>query len=678
MSRDDFTGKYLSRFHNDGELYLQCSACSKSFTAKQKRFHLLQYHAKLRPFGCELCDARFLSNFKRLKHMEFHHPDDFKCQMCNKQFEKSEIYATHMQDEHKITIKVNSNIDVDINGDDMLYYEKVKKVKSQANVTSNSMEESDNSSFNLIESLHCDICNIDCDSSRSYRQHMRDHVGGIDSIIQKPEIKVEKKLEKPQVSEQIYPCDLCDKKLSSVLARNAHKKFKHGVFKEKQTTPSQKVEVVCEMCEFTSYRRDYLEHHMKQQHKGEFKCPHCKRTLSSFNYYAYHVETNHYTKPDLTKFFKCSDCDSCFKIEENLQKHKSLYHGENPPQRNHFCKLCTMNFRAPSHLATHLETYTHRNLINFFNGLLVPSSSMNVKNEPCEKNAIENHSSQTETADKNTEQTDYGEPEAKRIKLSTEESVTEKDKLEYLKYIQTTESGHFKCGICGKVKILRKHIIRHLKQHKEVPTYDCDKCPDRFVFKTKFDQHLKSHENGGSLAINGTDSNVNERAAGSSKSVELKEAVIEDEHPKFQEMKKTPPEIKCTVCNISFKLTIMLNKHNSTWHSDSNPLKDLTMSDQKHKKPNETVSTIKFLRCEHCKEAFIKQEELEHHVKIAHSKNNEDNDDEEDEDMDLELATKFSCERCPLKFHNIKFLENHQKFFCIYRNQPQPKLVNEQ
>ncbi|XP_070498880.1 zinc finger protein Xfin-like [Chironomus tepperi] len=674
MSRDDFTSKYLTRFHVDGELYLQCSACNKSIAAKQKRFHLLQHHAKLRPFGCELCESRFFSNFKRIKHMEFHHPNDFKCQICNQQFEKSEIYANHMQEEHKLTIKVNSNADVDINGDEMLYYEKVTKTKpTSANVTSNNMEESDNSSFNLLETLHCDVCNIDCDSSRSYRQHMRDHVGGVDSLVQKPEIKLEKPPEDPETPQQLYPCDLCDKQLTSIVARNAHRKFKHGVYKEKQTTPSQKVEIVCEVCEFTSYRRDYLEHHMKQQHKGEFKCPYCKRALSSYNYYAYHLETNHQTKPDQSQLFKCSDCDNYFKIEENLQKHKAVYHGENPPQRSHFCKLCTMNFRASSHLVTHLETYTHRNLINFFNGTS-PSTSKSVKDEPCDKNAIENHS--VNDYDKELEQNDSKEPEPKRLKLSSEESITENDKLEYLKYLQTTESGHFKCGICGKVKSLRKYMLHHLKQHKEVPTYDCDKCPERFVFKTKYDKHMELHENGEISAMNGTASSTDQSVkAVNSTIIEPKEAVVEDEHPKFQEMKKTPPEIKCTVCNLSFKLTIMLNKHNSTWHSDSNPYRELTMSDQKHKKSNEQISVIRFLRCGHCNEAFIKQDELDNHVKAAHNENNED-DDEDDEDMDIESATKFSCERCPLKFHNIKFLENHQKFFCIHRNQP--KLVNEQ
>lgn len=683
MSRDNFTGKYLSRFHVDGELHLKCSACNKSFLAKHKRFHLIQHHAKTRPFGCELCDSRFISNFKRIKHMEIHHPNDFNCQICNKQFEKSVIYAKHMEELHKMNIKVNSNINVDINGDDMLYYEKVKKVKSNlSTITSNSIEESDNSSFNLIESLHCDVCNIDCDSSRSYRQHMRDHVGGVDSMLGNSRIKVEKqskKTIKPVVPAQLYPCDLCDKQLSSALARNAHRNFKHGVYKEKQTIPSQKVEIICEICQFTSYRRDYLEQHMKQQHRGEFKCPHCKRALSSYNYYAYHLETHHFTKPDLSQLFKCSDCDSYFNIEENLQLHRDVYHGENPPQRSHFCKLCTMNFRSISHLTTHLETYTHKNLTNFFNGTLQITSK--IKEEPCERNPTENHPEKNN--DKREKQNDNVEPKAKRIKLSNVESITEHDKLEYMKYLQTTESGHFKCGICGKMKSLRKYMLHHLKQHKEVPTYDCDKCPERFVFKTKFDKHMELHENGGVVTMNGTTSNVNNDKAESSLIIKPKEDVIEDEHPKFQEMKKNPPEIKCTICNLTFKLTIMLNKHNSTWHSESNPFKELTMSDQKQKKSNETISVIKFLRCEHCKEAFLKQEELENHVKTVHKKTtNDDNDadaddDEEDDNMDLEPTTIFSCDKCPLKFQNIKFLENHQKFFCIHRNQPK-LVVNEQ
>lgn len=631
MSREEFTQRFITRSHIDGELHLTCKPCKRTFIAKQKRFHLIHLHSKVKPFGCNMCSNRFMSNFKRVLHMKNQHPNDFNCQICAIQMETAEKYSEHMKDIHQITIKVSSNSNLDISGEDMRYFEKITKPRKMIRPSASSEVVDENS---WTDTLHCDICKIDFDSSRSYRQHVRDHSGenGTLEIVPKMEIKKEPNVEKS------FPCDMCDKVLSSLLAKNAHKKFKHGIHDGSQKTQNQKFQVMCEICPFTTYRRDYLEHHMKAVHRPEFACPHCKRYLSSYNYYIYHIKTTHFQKVDKSKLLKCPDCDSCFKLDENLQQHKESKHGENPPKRNNYCNLCGMDFRQPIQLKVHYEQYTHKNMENFFNG---ETSKSSIKGEPTEKipvydtpnestdNLVKKNENHNEQSTKESE-----EPLSKRPKLMSEcpdDAISESDKLEYLKYLQTTESGNFMCGICGKIKTLRKYMLHHLKQHKEVPTYNCEKCPERFVFKTKYDKHMELHQNGAS-----------------------EEFVIVNEHPKYQEVKKQPSEIKCSICHMTFKLTIILNKHNTTWHSDGNPLKDLSMQEQKQRKSELSG-----------KSPTDKRENV---AKVSVNADDEANDN-------------FDCDKCFIKFHDKKYLENHQKFFCVYRSQGaqgSSKVLNEQ
>lgn len=142
--------------------------------------------------------------------------------------------------------------------------------------------------------------------------------------------------------------------------------------------------------------------------------------------------------------------------------------------------------------------------------------------------------------------------------------------------------------------------------------------------------------------------------------------IIENEHPKFQDMKKT--EIRCNTCDTTFKLTIQLNKHNMNWHGEENPNKQLSMQAQK----NKSKEFIKILRCKYCIEAFMKADDLKNHIKLAH----ESELGESNEQM------KFTCKKCNLSFNEKQYLENHQKLFCIHRNNDAEKdeqiILNEQ
>ncbi|KAG5682230.1 hypothetical protein PVAND_011595 [Polypedilum vanderplanki] len=612
LTRDQFSKKFLRAFRGkDNELMLKCSACNKQFAAKHKFFHLLHNHVIVRPFGCELCDMRFYSNFKRLNHMKMRHQNDFNCQICSTQFEKAQIYVDHMLNEHKITVKAQESTNVDLKTQDLRYLKNPEGFRSDwrrldyssssntAGNTNTTADESENSNYASTETLFCDICNVDFSSARTYRQHIRDHGNGGDLL--KIEIKQEPKINTEIQKEGTFQCEFCDKKVMTLFALKMHKKFKHGEGADsgvlKRKIEKQKFEVECQMCSFSAFRRDYVEHHIRQTHKLEFQCRLCTRVLSNFNFYTYHVFKYHGIREDPLKYFKCDDCNACFKFEENLQNHKQARHGENTPTRNYFCETCVVDFRSRSSLDSHLEMYSHRHLYDFLG-----NPDKEFKLEPVEKSALSHHEE---------ENFSFDEPQEKRQKTSDNIEVSDDDKLDYLKYMHTTADGHFKCGICGKTKALRKYMLHHLKQHKEVPTYECNKCPERFVFKKKYEQHLEMHEHENVLEHPAITIDHDESQGSSSNSV------------------KPVEEIFCKICNSSFKLTIMLNKHNSIWHANDNPDKHLSMNEQKAKK-NE--------------------------------------------------SSKLNCPNCNLIFDDMKFLENHLKYFCVHRNQLNntDELLNEQ
>lgn len=635
LTRDQFTKKFLRNFRDqNNDLQTKCEACNKKiFSAKHKMFHLYHNHAVNRPFGCELCQMRFFSNFKRVKHMKIHHPNEYKCQMCNVQCEKGQIYMEHMSNEHGIAVKIAETKNGDIKHADILYTKKSTAVRvlmrKQKLHTNEESEFDDSANGTVSEALFCEICKIEFSSSRNYRQHIREHGGGIE-LLQCESQKLTK-IEAPK--EGTFECEICGNKFLTLVALKTHKRFKHssGVASDypKRKAEKQKFEVECQVCSFTAFRRDYVEHHMKQFHEMEFHCYHCNRWLSNYNFFVYHMHNYHKSKEDVSKLHKCPqvDCNAHFKLEDNLQQHIKVKHGDCQTSRVQYsCKICTVNFTSRVSLENHNETHKHKAFEDFLKN---PPESHH-KDEPC----LKDEPMEKKTIQEEISFDDDGSPANKRQKTSVAEA-THDDKLDYLKYLQNTPSG-FKCGICGKTKALRKYMLHHLKQHEEIPTYECHKCSERFVFKKKYVKHLEMHENG--------ETNHNND-----------DTMVEDEHPKFQDIKKDSSVIQCSICHLTFKFTIMLNKHNNTWHSADNPMKHLTLTEQKSKKNESSISNS------------------EGHAPIT--EDNECTAEENEEVAEVEEMEEdesvipHHCDKCKLVFPNFKFLENHQNFFCLHRNQ---------
>lgn len=733
-TREQFYETFFKDIVSDGERKTKCMACFKTFSAQNKVFHAYSNHATEKPLKCELCTMHFFFLSKRIKHMGTHHPEDYNCNECSIQFDRAHIYIDHMLKVHEVTVDNISTFadeDIDIPPEKMRYTKEVTSVLVLAKRRRNSLDsprsaDLENSilanysvKMNNSESLTCGGCQTTFDSSRALRTHLRNLVNGCSTTVAN---EIEKLQEEKKVVDLNFECDQCDKKCSTQFTLNAHKKFKHEAEarrleiaksfgcdqcdkkcstmpalimhkKFKHEAEARKVENVkkaeksrfdvhCDICDFTSFRRDYVEHHVRQVHKPEFHCPVCSRTLSNYFLFLYHMRESHPKAREHRPLHKCEKCEKGFMFEKSLESHMKKHDLDVEVEPDNYCKPCGIICHTAEGFEIHCQNYYHKAVKVFVSNFLNKCELVDVKDEPKEVKALNvEHNSLNDPFEKdpfeNMLKKRIEEPVKKRIKLASAEELTspnltatptviapsDEDKLDYLKYIIVQVDGLYKCAICKKTKQLRKGMLHHLKQHDEVPSYDCHLCPEKFVFKKKYEKHLECHA-------------TNENFG--------KEQIDVEEHPKFQEGAAVSNVITCEICHVEFKLKIMLNRHKKQWHNDDNPDKSLPMTEQKEKKEctnNQDLPVIKLLKCKHCLEAFIHPSILELHLKERHSSQDIDEPMEDQETAAQEnSAGAFACDKCKFVFKELKFLENHQKFFCVFgqaRKSP-ASVVNEQ
>lgn len=644
MTNTQFNIKFMRKMPKiDGvEPQLKCLGCKKVVSAGGRYLHILQNHVVKRQYGCDYCSLRFFSASKRIRHMAIKHPTENKCEVCSKQFGKLSELSSHLMEEHQIHKDVGDYKDTDISTENLRYTKKSTAVRTllrenQQKEMKFSLSADDNKSSIFMQEQKCDICNVDFDSSRSFRQHMRDH-----ALLGNFPIPIEPHPPPPEVPEEKIPqyqCEVCERKFLSLVAVNTHRKFKHEMDSNglpiaiRPRHENLKFFIKCELCSFSSHRRDYLEQHNKVNHFEEFRCNICERNLSDSNSYIYHMYTKHKKQVDTSKLLKCDECefDKFFTHEENLKKHRELKHKDETEKSPFYCKYCHIYYSSERSVAIHYEQHKHKKVQEFFDNLKEGKITSN---------------SPVKTEDNTSSCIEIEEPRRKRARLETN---SEEDKLDYLKYMTHESNGMFKCTICGKEKATRKFLLHHLKQHDEVPTFDCTKCSEKFVFKKKFDKHMLMHEKG-KVVLNEERSNDEFEA-------------IENEHPKFQQVRKVLNEIRCPICDITFRLTIQYNNHNNTWHGSDNPNRDLSMHAQK----NKSKELIKILRCKICPEAFTKSEDLKNHMVKIHNSDIAITDED---------TMKFICNKCNLTFNEKHYLDNHEKLFCIHRNNAVEKGIN--
>lgn len=123
---------HIKSMHVNGSF--PCDVCTKIYTTQQKlKNHIDTVHKMVKRFKCPKCSERFSEYFRRQKHLVEAHgvaPLQYKCNVCDKSFDRRYTLLRHMKRDH--------------------------------------LEERD---------YHCDMCTYRCFTNNELRVHMVKHNG---------------------------------------------------------------------------------------------------------------------------------------------------------------------------------------------------------------------------------------------------------------------------------------------------------------------------------------------------------------------------------------------------------------------------------------------------------------------------------------------------------------------
>lgn len=128
MSINEFRRRFTFE-PNDQDV--TCKICN--MTLRQKNFgaHLKSRHATTGAFLCAMCPENFYRPEERMQHMSQSHRGTFFCTTCGIQFYRNSRYARHMLDVHKIMLNAEDESEVDLNLDELLYVDYIRRSDDQ-------------------------------------------------------------------------------------------------------------------------------------------------------------------------------------------------------------------------------------------------------------------------------------------------------------------------------------------------------------------------------------------------------------------------------------------------------------------------------------------------------------------------------------------------------------------
>lgn len=573
MSKDQFYAKFM-RVKTDDSTRAHCLACGISFRDCNRRQHIDIYHATTKAFSCDFCLMRYSAKSKLKTHMSIKHTEDYKCSKCDIQFIKGQQYLDHMKDEHGEKLNINLSEDQDVSCEDLKYVRTLEKNK--INESKTNAENSTEMECALEEKVNCQYCNQEFNSERMHRNHLRlDCSSNPNNMsIQSADIGSSNLQLDPddEMNSQEFPCEFCDKICTSKKMHIGHRNWHVRIMK----LPSEKPKSTlydCEVCSEVFAEQRKLYGHIKRFHKSEFYCGQCGSQSGSYIRAKAHLMSQHpkKVKLEMSRRHKCPQCFRFFNMIDSLNDHIKHIHVDNAVEKSNYCLACGIAFPNEKMFKEHQESYQHKKYEELFNaerdrdlagepetyneeqeseddnpGTAFDGSSLSLKRKRGHSTnswASTSSSSMTSSTVENSTKFDDFSQTIKKEKLEFDSAVetTEEpgdddstiDETAYRNFMRCFD-GIFKCLICEITKPERKFMLQHLKQHDQVPKYSCNQCSESFLFKVGFDKHMENHQE---------KTNCNPETSPISAN-------------------------RCEICDIEFKLSIMLNRHNARCHSE--------------------------------------------------------------------------------------------------------------
>ena len=339
-----------------GESPVKCTMCSHQTTSKQNlRYHMQRMHME-RTHECSICGKKF--GFKKdLSEHQRWHSKTHMCTLCSKKFATSYLLNSHLVKRHGQEVKTDEKASPAIKLRLPLYgCEHCSYITKFSRNFRNHLYR-----HHIAKTLQCQVCSKMFALPKDLKQHMVFHTN------------------------QVFPCDVCGKKLRSKFALKVHT---DAIHKGIRNRPKAYLCTLCgKLCRnITAYKyhqnREHLHmkpyacdtcgvafhgkaslkmHKLKHTNERNFPCKVCGKAFKGQQSLNAHQLIHRQVRP-----FECETCKKGFTQKAALVRHNRIHTGERPYR----CKLCKSTFNDNSILRRHvmgIHKITNGKLRDVFN-----------------------------------------------------------------------------------------------------------------------------------------------------------------------------------------------------------------------------------------------------------------------------------------------------------------------
>ncbi|XP_055603271.1 zinc finger protein 454-like isoform X2 [Uranotaenia lowii] len=140
-----------------------------------------------------------------------------------------------------------------------------------------------------------------------------------------------------RANHRLFTCEYCGSQFKTASDLKSHLLLHEGkpIFR-------------CEYCDYTAVKREYVRHHVRNQHAktNSFKCNVCDLIFARKN-----TMTNHMNIHTKEKTYTCTICEKVFYVESYLKKHVATVH----EKTRRTCEYCSRDFSKKEVLIDHIE-----------------------------------------------------------------------------------------------------------------------------------------------------------------------------------------------------------------------------------------------------------------------------------------------------------------------------------
>ena len=414
----------------------------------------------------------------------------------------------------------------------------------------------------------------------------------------------------------MYPCNLCGEIFPSRKSSRKHMYLNH-------TNPDSNKQ--CSHFENKSEEVD--NNHLCLKCNNFFKCITCDTVFSDRKDLTIH-ERQHFTK--------CRACELVFINQDELKKHESKHEG-----KKYKCNKCNRIFKLKHHLVRHQRYHwdTKKYMCNqcdkhfteigiYKRHMWLHDGERFLKCGVCGRcdfiqketyiKHIQRHNDKTAFPCNNCDKFLFS-----KVQLRSHRLAIHNDETKYKPK---------KCKRCEKAFVQKDELIKHMVIHNMEIPFKCEHCSKTFTELRKLKSHLISH----SIEKNFVCQLCKKTFF---RSHSLKRHIsLHTEERNFQ----------CEQCSKSFNTATYLKTHMIV-HSDKKPYichRCDKMFARREKLKNHEFAvhsgTKKAFPCEYCKTAFHFPNELKHHIKRVHLK-----------------EERFKCQKCDRGFYGLYGLKVH-------------------